>query len=98
MRLASLSWVAVPAALIQLSCSALVDSSSVQCRSDADCARLGSGYGTCSSQGVCLADGAPSTGTDTPLGPPGCFRGTPGSDLDFFNQCTHAQYLRFDNC
>jgi hypothetical protein len=31
-------------------------------------------------------------------GPPGCFRGTPSTDLDFFNQCTDAQFLKFDNC
>ncbi|HET6146285.1 MAG TPA: hypothetical protein VFH68_02045 [Polyangia bacterium] len=31
-------------------------------------------------------------------GPPGCFRGTPSTDEDFLNQCTGAQYLKFDNC
>lgn len=32
------------------------------------------------------------------LGPPGCFRGTPSTDADFFNQCTNSQYEAFDNC
>jgi hypothetical protein len=31
-------------------------------------------------------------------GPPGCFTGVPSTDADFFNQCTAAQYARFDNC
>ena len=37
-------------------------------------------------------------GRDNPLGPPGCVRGTPSTDVDFFNQCTSSQYLVFDNC
>jgi hypothetical protein len=32
------------------------------------------------------------------VGPPGCFQGTPLTDTDFFNACTTAEYLRFDNC
>lgn len=47
----------------------------------------------------------PSGGTDggvdssgPPLGPPGCFQGTPSTDTDFYNQCTTAQCMHFDNC
>jgi hypothetical protein len=32
------------------------------------------------------------------IGPPGCFRGTPSTDVDFFNRCTTSQYTAFDNC
>ena len=37
-------------------------------------------------------------GAGDELGPPGCVRGTPSTDLDFFNQCTTSRYQRFDNC
>ena len=30
--------------------------------------------------------------------PPGCFRGTPATDLEFFNACTSAAFVSFDNC
>jgi hypothetical protein len=96
MRILSPFWpVTAAIALSQLSCSAIVDTSTTQCRTDADCARLG--YGTCSSEGVCGGSGG--SGPDTPLGPTGCFRGPmPSNDLDFLNQCTRAQYVKFDNC
>jgi hypothetical protein len=34
----------------------------------------------------------------TEAGPPGCFRGVPATDSDFFNQCTTSQFEAFDNC
>jgi hypothetical protein len=48
-----------------------------------------------------LAPGGPDAGGSdaaTTAGPPGCFRGTPSTDVDFFNQCTSSQFLAFDNC
>jgi hypothetical protein len=43
-----------------------------------------------------LAD--PGGSNTVEIGPRGCFRGTPSTDADFFNQCTTAQFARFDNC
>jgi ABC-type phosphate transport system substrate-binding protein len=68
-------------------CSLLVDRSSVQCRSDSDCAKFGS-HPYCQN-GVCVASG---------LGPSNCFYGTPAQPEDFLNQCSTAQCLSFDNC
>jgi hypothetical protein len=42
--------------------------------------------------------GQPGPADGGALGPPGCFRGTPSTDTDFSNQCTNAQYAKFDNC
>jgi hypothetical protein len=82
-----------------LSCSWLVDSSALQCRSHADCRARGSGYDTCSPDGVCVHGTTPqNNGPDPAAAPPGCFRGTPQNDSDFLNQCTRAQFLKFDNC
>lgn len=36
--------------------------------------------------------------TDTGLGPPGCFFGTPSTPAEFANQCTTATLIPFDNC
>jgi hypothetical protein len=36
--------------------------------------------------------------TDTGLGPPGCFFGTPSTKPEFANQCTTATVIPFDNC
>src|SRR5215510_13495493 len=36
--------------------------------------------------------------TDTGLGPPGCFFGTPSTPAEFANQCTKAKWIPFDNC
>src|SRR4051812_15549443 len=36
--------------------------------------------------------------TDTGLGPPGCFFGTPSMQAEFANQCTTATVIAFDNC
>jgi hypothetical protein len=45
-----------------------------------------------------LAAAADGGAQDAQAGPPGCFRGTPSTDTDFFNTCTSSQYLPFDNC
>ncbi|MGD0673869.1 MAG: hypothetical protein ABSC94_00530 [Polyangiaceae bacterium] len=34
----------------------------------------------------------------SPMCPPGCFSGTPTTDLQFFNQCTTATCVPYDNC
>src|SRR5205823_6577815 len=72
----------------------------VQCRSDADCRRLGGDSAiTCSDQGHCVDRASPQMNPGNPAaGPPGCYQGTPGNDTDFFNQCTRSQSLKFDNC
>jgi len=44
------------------------------------------------------ASSGSDAGSTAALGPPGCFRGTPSTDADFFNQCTTSQYQAFDNC
>jgi hypothetical protein len=44
------------------------------------------------------ADIGADAGPGGQLGPPGCVRATPSTDVDFFNQCTTSQSLRFDNC
>jgi hypothetical protein len=31
-------------------------------------------------------------------GGPTCFSGTPTTDAEFFNQCTNATCVEFDNC
>jgi hypothetical protein len=85
-------------ALLALSCSLIVDTSSAQCHTDADCKQLGPGYGTCSAQGVCVSGNPMGTPEEQRGGPPGCFRGAPTHDIDFLNQCTRAQFLKFDNC
>lgn len=36
--------------------------------------------------------------TDTGLGPPDCFFGTPSTQAEFANQCTTATVIPFDNC
>jgi hypothetical protein len=48
-----------------------------------------------------LASGASGNGSAlaaTELGPPKCFNGTPSTDSDFFNRCTTAAFIPFDNC
>jgi len=41
---------------------------------------------------------ADAGGGNASLGPPGCVQGTPATDTDFFNACTTAAYMPFDNC
>ncbi|HZS40236.1 MAG TPA: hypothetical protein VFF06_25570 [Polyangia bacterium] len=68
-------------------CSLLVNRSSEQCATDADCAAFGN-HPYCRG-GVCVASG---------LGPPDCFYGTPATDVQFASACTTAQCVGFDNC
>jgi len=68
-------------------CTLLLDRSSTQCESNADCAKFG-GHPFCQS-GLCVKSG---------LSPTDCFYGTPQQPLDFLNQCSSAQCLSFDNC
>lgn len=74
-------------------CSLLVERSTDQCKSDAECASFGD-YSVCSA-GLCvkptsLHDGGADGGD--------CFTGKPASDPEFFNQCTDAGCEPFDNC
>jgi hypothetical protein len=68
-------------------CTLLLDRSSTQCQSDADCAKFG-GHPFCQS-GMCAKSG---------LGPRDCFYGTPQQQPDFLNQCSTAECLSFDDC
>jgi hypothetical protein len=36
--------------------------------------------------------------SDTGLGPPGCFLGTPTTQAEYLNACSTAKYVAFDNC
>jgi hypothetical protein len=86
---------------VHLSCSAIVDSSARQCQTDDDCRHTDAGYGTCSSEGLCVQGTPPGPGQDAAVpigGPPNCVQGTPASDLEFLNRCTRSQFLKFDNC
>jgi hypothetical protein len=78
---------AAGAVLASAACTLLLDHTSTQCQSDADCARFGR-HSTCQS-GSCTKFG---------LGPPDCFYGVPQQQQDFLNQCSAAQCLPFDNC
>lgn len=42
------------------------------------------------------SSGAPASGA--PLGPPGCFSGTPTTYTELMNACTTAEYVVVDNC
>ena len=68
-------------------CSLLLDRGSTQCSTDDDCLRFG-GHPTCEN-GVCVASG---------LGPEGCFAGTPTTNTEFYNACSTAKNVPFDNC
>jgi hypothetical protein len=68
-------------------CSLILDRSSTQCHTDADCVRFG-GHPTCQS-GVCVASG---------LGPEGCVASAPQSQSDYLNACSTAACVPFDNC
>jgi hypothetical protein len=83
-------WAAATAAgLIATSaaCTLLLDRSTTQCQSNADCAKFG-GHPICQ-EGACI---------DSHLGPAGCFYGTPQQPLDLLNQCSTAACSWFDNC
>ena len=73
-------------------CTALLDRETKQCSTDGDCKHY-SPSATCV-ENVCR----PDTQADAGLGPPGCFSGTPRTDLEFYNQCTTADFSKFDNC
>ena len=44
------------------------------------------------------ADGRDGGASDAPSCPPGCFSGTPTTDVEFFNACTNSSCVVFDNC
>jgi hypothetical protein len=84
-------------------CTLLVNREGSQCTSNDDCTKFAAGA-ICVSGG-CQLPAAPRSSmdggvekTDTPMGPPGCFAGTPASDQDFYNRCTTSEYQAFDNC
>jgi hypothetical protein len=82
-------------------CTLMVNRSATQCTTSDDCAPFIAG-------GVCVRGACESptgtegidAGTDASgvLGPPGCFTGTPATDVQFYNRCTNADHLAFDNC
>ena len=80
------------------SCSVFLNRET-QCTRDEDCAGFSS-TAVCSS-GACL-ESAPTVkdaGLDSePPSPPGCFTGTPSSDIEFYNRCTTSSFMTFDNC
>ncbi|WP_394833385.1 hypothetical protein LVJ94_43455 [Pendulispora rubella] len=73
-------------------CTALLDRDSKQCSSDGECKHF-SQSATCV-ENVCKV----ASQSDAGLGPPGCFSGTPKTDLEFYNQCTTADFKQYDNC
>lgn len=90
------AWISGTALLIAGgACTILVDHSSVQCRTDADCAQF-EGHPVCRSS-LCVASG---------LCPNDCVSGPPRSNSDFLNACTSSgllgaqvgECLAFDNC
>ncbi len=69
-------------------CSLIVEQKKSQCQSDADCAAFAP-HPFCVS-GVCVESG---------LGPQGCtVSSSPSADVDYFNACTTAGCIPFDNC
>jgi hypothetical protein len=50
------------------------------------------------SEGGEAGEGPGDGGSDAPLCPPGCFSGTPTTDVEFFNACTNSSCVVFDNC
>jgi hypothetical protein len=68
-------------------CTLLLDRSAVQCAVDDDCAHFG-GHPLCQ-QGVCASSG---------LGPPLCVASSPQNQTDYFNACSVAHCMSFDNC
>jgi len=80
-------------------CSLLVESTTDQCTTDADCRPFGD-FSVCTA-GLCVKPGAANdAGPDGGDGGDGgaCFTGTPTSDPEFFNQCADAGCEPFDNC
>jgi hypothetical protein len=92
-------------------CTLLLDRSSTQCATNGDCAHFranavcvagfceppDAGPDAVSDAGPTLGDGG-DAGSDAASCPPGCFSGTPSTDLEFFNACTHSSCVVFDNC
>ncbi|MEO5728427.1 MAG: hypothetical protein ABI134_05010 [Byssovorax sp.] len=74
-------------------CSLLVESSTDQCKTDAECSAFGD-YSVCNA-GVCVK---PSSVDDAGSDGGNCFTGAPTKDPEFFNQCTDAGCEPFDNC
>lgn len=84
-------------------CTLLVNREGSQCVVDNDCTRF-------SASAICVRGGCQLrseplqppdggvAGGDARMGPPGCFSGTPASDVDFYNRCTSSEYQVFDNC
>lgn len=73
--------------LTVVACSALFDTSKVQCSSDSDCDHFG-GHPYCVNA-LCVASN---------LGPDGCFFGSATTPEQFANQCSTATCSAFDNC
>jgi ABC-type phosphate transport system substrate-binding protein len=88
-----------------LACSVLLDHNKDQCTGDAECAAFPGGPGKCV-DGACVAGSSDShdAGSDGdasdggPLGPPGCFPGTPTTQEEYANACTTTACIAFDNC
>ncbi len=79
-------------------CTLLVNREGSQCSSDGQCKRF-SASAICVAGGCQLPDaGDGDTADEGGMGPAGCFRGVPSTDVDFYNRCTTSQYQPFDNC
>jgi len=88
-------------------CNLVVESQADQCTADADCNKFNNG--SVCTQGLCVivssssSSGAGGEGGTAGAGgmgggAPTCFSGTPTKDVDFFNACTNATCVEFDNC
>jgi hypothetical protein len=83
-------------ALTPAACSLLLNHDAKQCSTSEDCKRF-QANAICLDE-VCVDPSQLDGGSDGGLGPPGCFTGVPTTDVEFFNACTTASYLKFDNC
>jgi len=73
-------------------CSVMFDRDAVQCRTNSDCTKFETPdvqHAVFCQQGVCV---------ESNLGPKGCVSGPPASTTDYFNACTDAKTVSFDNC
>jgi hypothetical protein len=87
-------------------CSVLVDTQIRQCQTNADCARFGDSIcdadrQVCTPRPVAMmntGDAGPGTEAGRSCtGKNGCFACAPRTDPDFFNGCTDARCVPFDN-
>jgi hypothetical protein len=86
-------------------CTLLLDTQIRQCQTSADCARYGDSICDLDTQ-VCVArpvsmtavnDAGPGDAAAGCTGKNGCFACAPKADPDFFNGCTEARCVPFDN-